>query len=137
MTREDKIQLLANLCDRLKSDEQFEDQFSSAMACFNLLKKQESGYEWDSEKKELQRIKFNKAEHVKYYFCIKDYFSGGKKIASKGDVVQALRGLPIMGLEDISEHFMPVNNVYSHDWSEDDEIGEWSPQRKNERKIKL
>lgn len=54
---------------------------------------------------------FKKAEHGKYYYCIKDYFSGGKKQASKGDVVQALRGLPIMGLDDASEFFLPVNNM--------------------------
>ena len=52
-----------------------------------------------------------KAEHGKYYYCIKDYFCGGKKWASKGDVIQALRGLPIMGLDDASEFFLPVNDI--------------------------
>ena len=84
-------------------------------------KTEEAGYEWDAEKKELKKINLNEAEHGKYYYCIKDYFSGGKKFSSKGDVVQALRGLPIMGLEDISEYFIPVNNVHNPAWSEDDE----------------
>ena len=82
---------------------------------FLFQEMKEAGYEWDADKKELRKIeqKSNsfKAEHGKYYYCIKDYFSGGKKQASKGDVVQALRGLPIMGLDDASEFFLPVNNI--------------------------
>ena len=84
---------------------------------YDLLfqKMKEAGYEWNAEKKELNKIEQKpdpfKAEHGKYYYCIKDYFSGGKKQASKGDVVQALRGLPIMGLDDASEFFSPVNNM--------------------------
>lgn len=74
----------------------------------------------DAEKKELKKINLIKAEHGKYYYCIKDHFSGGKKFSSKGDVVLALRGLPIMGLEDISEYFLPVNNVHNYAWSRED-----------------
>ena len=87
---------------------------------FLFQKMKESGYEWDAEKKELRKIDARKnltldgdlmqadcmiveqkhtqeiepfeAEHGKYYYCIKDYFCGGRKQASKGDVVQALRG---------------------------------------------
>lgn len=71
-----------------------------------------------------------KAEHGKYYYCIKDYFSGGKKQASKGDVVQALRGLPIMGLDDASEFFLPVNNMQlnngiNHDDCPKFKVGDW------------
>lgn len=63
------------------------------------------------EKQDEQKSVPFKAEHGKYYYCIKDYFSGGKKQASKGDVVQALRGLPIMGLNNASEFFLPVNDM--------------------------
>ena len=71
-----------------------------------------------------------KAEHGKYYYCIKDYFSGGKKQASKGDVVQALRGLPIMGLDDASEFFLPVNDIQLnndivHNVSPKFKVGDW------------
>ena len=77
--------------------------------------------EW-SEVQPTQEIELFEAEHGKYYYCIKDYFCGGKKQASKGDVVQALRGLPIMGLKDASEYFLPVNSVKCNStWSEEDE----------------
>jgi hypothetical protein len=86
----------------------------------------EEGYEWDAEKKKLKKINLIKAEHGKYYYCIKDYFSGGKKFSSKGDVVQALRGLPIMALEDISEYFIPVkrivDDVHKNIWHSADEV---------------
>ena len=65
---------------------------------------------WLEKQGEQKSVPF-KAEHGKYYYCIKNYFSGGKKQASKGDVVQALRGLPIMGLDDASEFFLPVNDI--------------------------
>lgn len=67
----------------------------------------------EAEQKSTQEIEPFEVEHGKYYYCIKDYFSGGRKQASKGDVVQALRGLPIMGLKDANEYFLPVNNIYS------------------------
>lgn len=93
-------------------------------------KMKEAGYEWLEETKELKKIEQKttqvikpfEAEHGKYYYCIKDYFCGGRKQASKGDVVQALRGLPIMGLKDASEYFMPVNFIKCNfAWSEEDE----------------
>ena len=85
-------------------------------------KMKEEGYEWDTDKKELKKIEPFEAEHGKYYYCIKDYFCGGRKQASKGDVVQALRGLPIMGLKDASEYFLPVNFIKCNSvWSEEDE----------------
>ena len=93
-------------------------------------KMKEAGYEWDAEKKELKKIhnaleecEIENIEHGKYYYCIKDYFAGGKKQASKGDVVQALRGLPIMALGvKANEYFLPVNSIKQKtDWSEDDE----------------
>lgn len=86
---------------------------------------------YESEK-ELERLKQGeqkpvpfKAEHGKYYYCIKDYFSGGKKQASKGDVVQALRGLSIMGLEDASEFFLPVNDMPLNNDSPKFKVGDW------------
>lgn len=117
-------------------------------------KMKEAGYEWDAEKKELRKIDARKnltldgdlmqadcmiveqkhtqeiepfeAEHGKYYYCIKDYFCGGRKQASKGDVVQALRGLPIMGLKDASEYFLPVNFIKCNSaWSEEDDDDAW------------
>lgn len=73
------------------------------------------------EQKLSQEIVPFEAEHGKYYYCIKDYFAGGKKQASKGDVVQALRGLAIMGLKDASEYFLPVNFIKCYSaWSEED-----------------
>jgi len=90
----------------------------------------DAGYTFDFDKKELKKIEQNptqevkpfEAEHGKYYYCIKDYFCGGKKQASKGNVVQALRGLPIMGLKDASEYFLPVNFIKCYStWSEEDE----------------
>ena len=75
-----------------------------------------------SEEKPTKEIEPFEAEHGRYYYCIKDYFCGGKKQASKGDVVQALRGLPIMGLKDASEYFLPVNSIKCNsNWSEEDE----------------
>lgn len=69
-----------------------------------------------------QEIEPFEAEHGKYYYCIKDYFCGGRKQASKGDVIQALRGLPIMGLKDASEYFLPVNFIKCNStWGEEDE----------------
>lgn len=93
-------------------------------------KMNEAGYEWDAENKELKKIhdaleecEIEHIEHGKYYYCIKDYFAGGKKQASKGDVVQALRGLPIMTLGvNANEYFLPVNSIkQNHAWSEEDE----------------
>lgn len=85
------------------------------------------------EKQCEQRHLAFKAEHGRYYYCIKNYFSGGKKQASKGDVVQALRGLPIMGLEDASEFFLPVNdmqlnklnNAINHNDRPKFKVGDW------------
>ena len=78
--------------------------------------------EKQGEQKPTQEIEPFEAEHGKYYYCIKDYFCGGRKQASKGDVVQALRGLPIMGLKDAGEYFLPVNSIKCNSaWSEEDE----------------
>jgi hypothetical protein len=97
---------------------------------FLFQKMKKDGYEWNAEKKELKEIEQNliqetkpfEPEHGKYYYCIKNYFWGGKKQASKGDVIQALRGLPIMGLKDASEYFLPVNSIkQKHAWSKEDE----------------
>lgn len=53
-----------------------------------------------------------KIEHGKYYYCIKDYYAGGNKRASKGDVVQALNGMSMMDLGvNANKYFMPINNI--------------------------
>ena len=61
-------------------------------------------------------------EHGKYYYCVQDFYSGGRKQASKGEVVQALRGMAIMGLDSkkAAEYFQPVNSIDSK-WSKEDE----------------
>ena len=46
-----------------------------------------------------------------YYVCIKDFYAGGKKQCSKGDVIQAKNGMYIMGRKDISEWFRKANVV--------------------------
>ena len=74
------------------------------------------------EQKPTQKTEPFEAEHGKYYYCIKDYFCGGRKQASKGDVIQALRGLPIMGLKDASEYFLPANFIKCNSvWGYEDE----------------
>ena len=63
-------------------------------------------------------------EHGKYYYCIEDYYSGGCKRATKGDVVQALRGMPMMSLnrEEATKYFIPVNSIEQKlEWSDKDE----------------
>ena len=89
----------------------------------------DAGYTFDFKKKELKKIpnsfeecKIVHVEHGKYYYCIKDYFCGGKKQASKGDVVQALRGMSMMALGvKANEYFMPVNTIKQKPaWSEED-----------------
>lgn len=88
---------------------------------YTIFKKQ-TWLEKQGEQKPTQEIEPFEAEHGKYYYCIKDYFCGGRKQASKGDVVQALRGLPIMGLKDAGEYFLPVNSIKCNStWSEEDE----------------
>ena len=44
-------------------------------------------------------------EDGKYYKCIKDFFSEGKKFSSEGDIVQAKNGSAIMSLKDASMYF--------------------------------
>ena len=45
------------------------------------------------------------AENGNWYICIKDFYAGGKKCASVGDLVQAKNGMYMMGRDDISEWF--------------------------------
>ena len=95
-------------------------------------KMKESGYEWDAEKKELKEIsnaleecEIEHIEHGKYYYCIKDYYAGGNKRASKGDVVKALNGMNMMALGvEANEYFIPVKSIVDISgsaWSEEDE----------------
>ena len=79
-----------------------------------------------------------KAERDGWYVCIKDYYRGGKKQCSVGDLVQAEGGMHIMGEEDISEWFRrayyeEVRDAFEPntdinmpekplEWSEEDEL---------------
>jgi len=78
-----------------------------------------------------------KVERDGWYVCIKDYYCGGKKRSSVGDLVQAKGGMHIMGEKDISEWFRrayyeEVRDAFgpntdtnipekSAEWSEEDE----------------
>ena len=83
----------------------------------------DAGYTFDFEKKELKKIpnaleecEIEHIEHGKFYYCIKDYYSGGNKRASKGDVVQALNGMSMMALGvKANEYFMPVKKIWLKD----------------------
>ena len=96
-----------------------------------FAKMQEACYKWDAEKKELKKInnaleecEIEHIEHGKYYYCIKDYYSGGCKRTSKGEVVQALRGMSMMALGvKPNEYFIPVKCIVDvrHVWSKEDE----------------
>lgn len=78
-----------------------------------------------------------KADRDGWYVCIKDFYAGGKKQCSVGDLVQAKGGMYMMGREDISEWFRKayyeeVRNAFAPNadtnipepkpaWSEEDE----------------
>lgn len=68
--------------------------------------------ECDSKRKYDNILDSCEIEHIedgKYYYCIKDYYAGGNKRASKGDVIQAHRGMCMMGLgTNANEYFLPV-----------------------------
>ena len=71
-----------------------------------------------------QECEIEHIEHGKYYYCIKDYYSGGNKRASKGEVVQAFRGMNMMALgAEANEYFIPVKCIVGIKpaWSEEDE----------------
>jgi hypothetical protein len=97
--------------------------------CDTLMKAMaDAGYTFDFDKKELKKI-YNaleecEIEHGKYYYCIKDYYSGGCKRASKGEVVLALRGMSMMALGvNANEYFIPVKRIVDvrPAWGEEDE----------------
>ena len=74
-----------------------------------------------------------KAERDGWYMCIKDYYRGGKKQCSIGDLVQAKGGMYMMGEEDISEWFRKayyeeVRNAFepNADTNTPDKPAEWS-----------
>ena len=100
--------------------------------CDTLMKAMaNAGWEFDFEKKKLKKIpnaleecEIEHIEHGKYYYCIKDYYSGGNKRVSKGEVIQALRGMSMMALGvKANEYFIPVKCIIGDrcDWSEEDE----------------
>ena len=90
----------------------------------------DAGWEFDFEKKKLNKIpnaleecEIEHIEHGKYYYCIKDYYSGGSKRVSKGEVIQALRGMSMMALGvKANEYFIPVKCIVGDRcaWSEED-----------------
>jgi len=75
------------------------------------------------EKKEQKPVRCLKAERDKWYICIKDFYAGGKKCASTGELIQAKGGMYMMGREDISEWFRKAyyDEIKSAEWSEEDE----------------
>ena len=90
----------------------------------------EAGYELDMDKQGLKKIpnaleecEIVHVEHGKYYYCIKDYYAGGNKRASKGDVVQALNGMSMMALGvKANEYFIPVKKIKQKStWHAEDE----------------
>ena len=64
-----------------------------------------------------------KPEKGCWYVCIKDFYAGGKKQSSNGDLVQARGGMYMMGREDISEWFRKAyyDEIKPVEWSEEDE----------------
>jgi len=64
-----------------------------------------------------------KPEKGYWYVCIKDFYCGGKKQSSKGDLVQDKGGMYMMGREDISEWFRKAyyDEIKPTEWSEEDE----------------
>ena len=74
--------------------------------------------EKQGEQRPSQEIEPFEAEHGKYYYCIKDFFCGGRKHASKGDVVQALNEY-INWLKSLKERVQPQPK---QEWSEEDEV---------------
>ena len=93
--------------------------------------------QWEEKQKEQKPAECLKAERDGWYMCIKDYYRGGKKQCSIGDLVQAKGGMYMMAEEDISEWFRKayyeeVRNAFEPntdtsipekpaEWSEDDE----------------
>ena len=92
---------------------------------------------WEVEQKEQKPTEYLKAENDNWYICIKDFYAGGKKWASVGDLVQAKNGMYMMGRDDISEwfrraYFEEVRDAFEPnadtnipeqptEWSEEDE----------------
>ena len=141
-TSNENIKSCIGMCLTDANEQRFNDYNTTLKDCLDWLKKQgdqkpnpcdgcinrkgcincENGELRETEQRPTQEIEPFEAEHGKYYYCIKDYFCGGRKQASKGDVIQALRGLPIMGLKDASEYFLPVNFIKCNSaWSEEEE----------------
>ena len=106
------------LCDKCKKSQ-------PSHSCQDITALGRCALEKQGEQKSnmLKLCEIEHVEHGKFYYCIKDYYSGGKEIASKGDVVQALKGTSIMGLGvKANEYFLPVYNIKQKpaEWSEED-----------------
>lgn len=72
--------------------------------------------------KEQEHVKCLKPKKDCWYVCIKDFYGGGKKQSSKGDLVQAKGGMYMMGRDDISEWFRKAyyDEIKPAEWSEED-----------------
>ena len=77
----------------------------------------------EENQKEQKPAECLKPERDCWYVCIKDFYGGGKKQSSKGDLVQAKGGMYIMGRKDISEWFRKAyyDEIKPTEWSEEDE----------------
>ena len=75
---------------------------------------------WLEKQKEQKPAECLNPEKDCWYVCIKDFYCGGKKQSSKGDLVQAKGGMYMMGREDISEWFRKAyyDEIKPAEWSE-------------------
>lgn len=104
-------------------------------------KEQKSNFDihWENgsmvcEQKEQKSTECLKAEKDGWYVCIKDFYGGGKKQCSVGDLVQAKGGMYMMGREDISEWFRRAYYEEVRDVFEPNtytNIAEWSKEDSN------
>ena len=99
---------------------------------------EQMGYTCVPPEKEQKPAECLKAERDGWYVCTKDYYRGGRKQCSIGDLVQAKGGMYMMGEEDISEWFRRAyyeevrdrcswipgpntnTNIPQQEWSEED-----------------
>ena len=80
-----------------------------------------------------------KAERDGWYMCIKDYYRGGKKQCSVGDLVQAKGGMYMMDGEDISEWFRKAyyDEIKTVEWNKATINGEPIPTENHSVNIPL
>lgn len=80
------------------------------------------------KQKEQQPAECLKPEKDCWYVCIKDFYGGGKKQSSKGDLVQAKGGMYMMARDDISEWFRKAyyDEIKPAGWSGEDITNGWT-----------